>query len=336
MRIAINGFGRIGRQVFRIAHSRPEVTVVAINDLAPPKALAHLLQYDSHYGRFGAKVEVTAAGLTVDGKVVHVSAEKDPTRLPWQELGIDVVVECTGKFKERDTAGKHLQAGAKKVLISSPATGEDITIVLGCNEDRYLHDQHHIISNASCTTNGLGPMAKVLHEEFGIVKGLMNTVHAITNDQSILDQVHSDLRRARTAGQSIIPSTTGAAKAIGLVLPELKGKLNGFALRVPTTTVSIVDLTAEVSKPATKESVNAAFRQAAAGPLAGILGVSDEPLVSIDYLGDTRSSIVDLELTQVIGDNLVKVCSWYDNEWGYSCRMVDVLSLIAKHMEQVG
>lgn len=336
MRIAINGFGRIGRQVFRIAHSRPEVTVVAINDLAPPKALAHLLQYDSNYGRFGAKVEVTAAGLTVDGKVVHVSAEKDPTRLPWQELGIDVVVECTGKFKERDTAGKHLQAGAKKVLISSPATGEDITIVLGCNEDRYLHDQHHIISNASCTTNGLGPMAKVLHEEFGIVKGLMNTVHAITNDQSILDQVHSDLRRARTAGQSIIPSTTGAAKAIGLVLPELKGKLNGFALRVPTTTVSIVDLTAEVSKPATKESVNAAFRQAAAGPLAGILGVSDEPLVSIDYLGDTRSSIVDLELTQVIGDNLVKVCSWYDNEWGYSCRMVDVLSLIAKHMEQVG
>jgi len=336
VRIAINGFGRIGRQVFRIAHSRPEVTVVAINDLAPPKALAHLLQYDSNYGRFGAKVEVTAAGLTVDGKVVHVSAEKDPTRLPWQELGIDVVVECTGKFKERDTAGKHLQAGAKKVLISSPATGEDITIVLGCNEDRYLHDQHHIISNASCTTNGLGPMAKVLHEEFGIVKGLMNTVHAITNDQSILDQVHSDLRRARTAGQSIIPSTTGAAKAIGLVLPELKGKLNGFALRVPTTTVSIVDLTAEVSKPATKESVNAAFRQAAAGPLAGILGVSDEPLVSIDYLGDTRSSIVDLELTQVIGDNLVKVCSWYDNEWGYSCRMVDVLSLIAKHMEQVG
>lgn len=333
MRIAINGFGRIGRQVFRIAHKREDLTIVAINDLAPPKALAHLLQYDSNYGRFDAKVEVTAAGFSVDGKAIRVTAEKDPTRLPWRELEVDVVVECTGKFKERDTAGKHLQAGAKKVLISSPATGEDITIVLGCNDDKYSHADHHIISNASCTTNGLGPMAKVLHQEFGIVKGLMNTVHAFTNDQSILDQVHSDLRRARTAGQSIIPSSTGAAKAIGLVLPELKGKLNGFALRVPTTTVSIVDLTVEVSKPTTKEAVNAAFCRAAAGPLAGILGVSDEPLVSVDYLGDTRSSIVDLELTQVIGDTLVKVCSWYDNEWGYSCRMVDVLSLIAKHMQ---
>jgi glyceraldehyde 3-phosphate dehydrogenase len=333
MRIAINGFGRIGRQVFRIAHKREDLTIVAINDLAPPKALAHLLQYDSNYGRFDAKVEVTAEGFSVDGKAIRVTAEKDPTRLPWRELEVDVVVECTGKFKERDTAGKHLQAGAKKVLISSPATGEDITIVLGCNDDKYSHADHHIISNASCTTNGLGPMAKVLHQEFGIVKGLMNTVHAFTNDQSILDQVHSDLRRARTAGQSIIPSSTGAAKAIGLVLPELKGKLNGFALRVPTTTVSIVDLTVEVSKPTTKEAVNAAFRKAAEGPLAGILGVSDEPLVSVDYLGDTRSSIVDLELTQVIGDTLVKVCSWYDNEWGYSCRMVDVLSLIAKHMQ---
>lgn len=333
MRIAINGFGRIGRQVFRIAHKREDLTIVAINDLAPPKALAHLLQYDSNYGRFDAKVEVTAEGFSVDGKAIRVTAEKDPTRLPWRELEVDVVVECTGKFKERDTAGKHLQAGAKKVLISSPATGEDITIVLGCNDDKYSHADHHIISNASCTTNGLGPMAKVLHQEFGIVKGLMNTVHAFTNDQSILDQVHSDLRRARTAGQSIIPSSTGAAKAIGLVLPELKGKLNGFALRVPTTTVSIVDLTVEVSKPTTKEAVNAAFCRAAAGPLAGILGVSDEPLVSVDYLGDTRSSIVDLELTQVIGDTLVKVCSWYDNEWGYSCRMVDVLSLIAKHMQ---
>lgn len=333
MRIAINGFGRIGRQVFRIAHKREDLTIVAINDLAPPKALAHLLQYDSNYGRFDANVEVTAEGFSVDGKAIRVTAEKDPTRLPWRELEVDVVVECTGKFKERDTAGKHLQAGAKKVLISSPATGEDITIVLGCNDDKYSHADHHIISNASCTTNGLGPMAKVLHQEFGIVKGLMNTVHAFTNDQSILDQVHSDLRRARTAGQSIIPSSTGAAKAIGLVLPELKGKLNGFALRVPTTTVSIVDLTVEVSKPTTKEAVNAAFCRAAAGPLAGILGVSDEPLVSVDYLGDTRSSIVDLELTQVIGDTLVKVCSWYDNEWGYSCRMVDVLSLIAKHMQ---
>jgi len=333
VRIAINGFGRIGRQVLRIAHRREDLTIVAINDLAPSKALAHLLQYDSNYGRFDAKVEVTAEGFNVDGKALRVTAEKDPLRLPWRELEIDVVVECTGKFKERDTAGKHLQAGAKKVLISSPATGEDITIVLGCNDDKYSHADHHIISNASCTTNGLGPVAKVLHQEFGIVKGLMNTIHAFTNDQSILDQVHSDLRRARTAGQSIIPSSTGAAKAIGLVLPELQGKLNGFALRVPTTTVSIVDLTVEVSKPTTKEQVNEAFRKAAAGSLAGILGVSDEPLVSIDYLGDTRSSIVDLELTQVIGDTLVKVCSWYDNEWGYSCRMVDVLSLIARHMQ---
>jgi len=333
MRIAINGFGRIGRQVFRIAHRRENLTIVAVNDLAPPKALAHLLRYDSNYGRFDAKVEVNGADFSVDGKDIRVTSEKDPTRLPWRELEVDVVVECTGKFKERDTAGKHLQAGAKKVLISSPATGEDITIVLGCNDEKYSHADHHIISNASCTTNGLGPMAKVLHQEFGIVKGLMNTVHAFTNDQSILDQVHSDFRRARTAGQSIIPSSTGAAKAIGLVLPELKGKLNGFALRVPTTTVSIVDLTVEVAKPTTKEAVNAAFRKAADGPLAGILGVSDEPLVSVDYLGDTRSSIVDLELTQVIGDTLVKVCSWYDNEWGYSCRMVDVLSLIAKHMQ---
>lgn len=332
MRIAINGFGRIGRQVLRIAHTRPEIEIVAINDLAQPKALAHLLKYDSNYGKFSAEVSLCQDGFVVDGKKVSVTHEKDPARLPWGELGIDVVVECTGKFKERETASKHLQAGAKKVLISAPAKDEDITIVMGCNEHNYSHEKHSIISNASCTTNGLGPMAKVLHEEFGIVKGLMNTIHAFTNDQSILDQVHSDLRRARTASQSIIPSTTGAAKAIGLVLPELKGKLNGFALRVPTTTVSIVDLTVELARPATAELINDAFRKAAAGPLKGILGVSDEPLVSIDYLGDTRSSIVDLDLTMVVGGNMVKVCSWYDNEWGYSCRMVDVLSMISTYM----
>ena len=329
MRIAINGFGRIGRQVFRIAHIRPELEIVAINDLADPKALAHLLKYDSNYGRLDANVQLLDDGFAVDGKKVKVIAERDPAKLPWADLGIDVVVECTGLFKERKTAGKHIEAGAKKVLISAPAKDEDLTIVLGCNEDKYDHANHHIISNASCTTNALGPMAKVLHEEFGIVKGLMNTIHAFTNDQRILDVVHSDLRRARTASQSIIPTTTGAAKAIGLVLPELKGKLNGFALRVPTTTVSIVDLTVELSKPVTNELLNDAFRKAANGKLKGILGVSDEPLVSIDYLGDTRSSIIDLELTMVVGENMAKVCTWYDNEWGYSCRMVDVLSMIA-------
>lgn len=329
MRIAINGFGRIGRQVFRIAHNRPELEIVAINDLADPKALAHLLKFDSNYGRFEADVKSLADGFEVNGKKVLVFAERDPAKLPWSDLNIDVVVECTGLFKERKTAGKHIEAGAKKVLISAPAKDEDLTIVIGCNEDKYDHAKHHIISNASCTTNALGPMAKVLHEEFGIIKGLMNTIHAFTNDQRILDVVHSDLRRARTASQSIIPTTTGAAKAIGLVLPELKGKLNGFSLRVPTTTVSIVDLTVELAKPVTNEMINDAFRRAAAGKLKGILGVSDEPLVSIDYLGDTRSSIVDLELTMVVGDNMAKVCTWYDNEWGYSCRMVDVLSMIA-------
>lgn len=329
MRIAINGFGRIGRQVFRIARNQPELEIVAINDLADPKALAHLLKYDSNYGRLDAEVQLLDDGFMVDGKKVKALAERDPVKLPWASLGIDVVVECTGFFRERKTASKHIEAGAKKVLISAPAKDEDITIVLGCNEDKYDHAKHHIISNASCTTNGLGPMAKVLNDEFGIVKGLMNTIHAFTNDQRILDQVHDDLRRARTASQSIIPTTTGAAKAIGLVLPELKGKLNGFALRVPTTTVSIIDLTVELSRPVTNAEVNDAFRKAANGKLKGILGVSDEPLVSVDYLGDTRSSIVDLELTMVVGENMVKVCTWYDNEWGYSCRMVDVLSMIA-------
>ncbi|MBS3938584.1 MAG: type I glyceraldehyde-3-phosphate dehydrogenase [Peptococcaceae bacterium] len=335
MKIAINGFGRIGRQVFRIAHQRSDLEIVAINDLADAKGLAHLLKYDSNYGRFDAEVSLGEGGIVVDGRFIKVFAEKDPLRLPWGEMAVDVVVECSGKFKERDTAGKHITAGAKKVLISSPATGEDLTLVLGCNQDKYDHAKHHIISNASCTTNGLGPMAKVLSDEFGIVKGLMNTIHAFTNDQSILDQIHPDLRRARTASQSIIPSTTGAAKAIGLVLPELKGKLNGFALRVPTTTVSVVDLTVELARPATAEQINAAFRAAADGPMKGILGVSDEPLVSVDYVGDPRSSIIDLALTMVIGENMAKVCAWYDNEWGFSCRMVDVLSLIADHYAQV-
>ena len=329
MRIAINGFGRIGRQVFRIAMERPELSIVAINDLSDASGLAHLLKYDSNYGKLPHEVALYGDHLVVGRHRVRVLAEKDPLALPWDELGVDVVVECTGIFRDRDKVGKHIIAGAKKVLISAPGKDEDITLVLGCNEDKYDHEIHHIISNASCTTNALGPMAKVLNDEFGIVKGLMNTIHAFTNDQRILDQVHSDLRRARTASQSIIPTGTGAALAIGLVLPELKGKLNGFALRVPTTTVSIVDLTVELSRAVTKEEVNDAFCRAAAGKMQGILGVSDEPLVSVDYLGDTRSSIVDMELTQVIGGNLVKVCTWYDNEWGYSCRMVDVLSMIA-------
>jgi glyceraldehyde 3-phosphate dehydrogenase len=332
MRIAINGFGRIGRQVFRIALQRPELEIVAINDLAEARSLAHLLKYDSNYGRLDAEVSLTEKGISVMGREVAVLAERDPANLPWAEMGVDVVVECTGLFKDRPKAMKHIEAGAKKVLISSPAKDEDITIVLGCNGDKYDPKNHHIISNASCTTNALGPMAKVLQDEFGIVKGLMNTIHAFTNDQRILDQVHSDLRRARTASQSIIPTTTGAAKAIGLVLPELKGKLNGYALRVPTTTVSVVDLTVELAKPVTNELINDAFRRAANGPMQGILGVSDEPLVSIDFLGDTRSSIIDLELTMVVGENMAKVCAWYDNEWGYSYRMVDVLAMIAESL----
>lgn len=330
MRIAINGFGRIGRQVFRIAMERPELSLVAINDLSDARGLAHLLKYDSNYGKLPHDVTLEGDHLLVGRHSVRVFAERDPASLPWRELDVDVVVECTGFFRDKEKAGRHISAGARKVLISAPGKDEDITLVLGCNEDKYDHENHHIISNASCTTNALAPMAKVLNDEFGIVKGLMNTIHAFTNDQRILDQVHSDLRRARTASQSIIPTGTGAAKAIGLVLPELKGKLNGFALRVPTTTVSIVDLTAEVSREVTREEINDAFRRAAAGKMQGILGVSDEPLVSIDYLGDTRSSIVDMELTQVIGGNLVKVCTWYDNEWGYSCRMVDVLSMISQ------
>lgn len=329
MRIAINGFGRIGRQVFRIAMERPELSIVAINDLSDAKGLAHLLKYDSNYGKLPHDVSLQDDHIVVGEHKARVLAERDPANLPWGELGVDIVVECTGFFRDRDKAGKHITAGAKKVLISAPAKDEDITMVLGCNEDKYEHENHHIISNASCTTNALGPIAKVLNDEFGIVKGLMNTIHAFTNDQRILDQVHSDLRRARTASQSIIPTSTGAAEAIGLVLPELNGKLNGFSLRVPTTTVSIVDLTVELARPTTRQEINEAFSRAAAGQMRGILGVSNEQLVSIDYLGDTRSSIVDLELTQVIGGNLAKVCTWYDNEWGYSCRMVDVLCLIA-------
>lgn len=329
VRVGINGFGRIGRIVYRAALGNPDIEVVAANDLADVETNAHLLKYDSTHGRLNRSVEVKEGALYVDGKELKVFAEKDPAKLPWGDLGVDVVVESTGVFRDREGAGKHLSAGAKKVIITAPAKGEDITIVLGVNEDKYDPKAHHIVSNASCTTNCLAPVAKVLDDVFTIKRGMMTTVHAYTNDQRILDLVHKDLRRARAAGQSIIPTTTGAAKAVGLVLPHLKGKLNGFSMRVPTQNVSVVDLVAEVEKPATVESVNDAFKAAAEGSLRGILAYTDEPLVSKDFNGDPHSSIVDGLSTMVIEDTMVKVIAWYDNEWGYSMRVVDLVAFMA-------
>ncbi|MDD3840126.1 MAG: type I glyceraldehyde-3-phosphate dehydrogenase [Clostridia bacterium] len=331
VKVAINGFGRIGRNAFKVgmAKYKDEIEFVAINDLTDAGTLAHLLKYDSLFGRFEGEVEAKEGALVVDGKEIKIFAERDPENLPWKELGVDVVIEATGLFRDREKASKHIKAGAKKVVISAPAKNEDITIVMGVNEDKYDAENHHIISNASCTTNCLAPFAKVLNDEFGIVKGLMTTVHAYTNDQKILDLPHSDLRRARAAALSMIPTTTGAAKAVALVLPELKGKLNGFAMRVPTPTVSVVDLVAELEKEATVEEINAAFKQAAEGSMKGVLGFSEEPLVSIDYKKDARSSIVDGLSTMVIEGNMVKVLSWYDNEWGYSNRIIDLVSYIA-------
>jgi glyceraldehyde 3-phosphate dehydrogenase len=329
-KIAINGFGRIGRAVFRNALNHPELEVVAVNDLTDAKTLAHLLKYDSVHGKLDASVEVTDEGFVVDGKTVRVIAERDPAQLPWGELGVDLVVESTGRFTKREDAAKHLEAGAKKVIISAPAKNEDLTVVMGVNEDKYDPATHQVISNASCTTNCLAPVVKVLHEQFGVRRGLMTTVHAYTNDQQILDLPHKDLRRARAAGMSIIPTTTGAAVAVAKVLPELAGKLNGFAMRVPTPNVSVVDFVAELGKEVTAEEVNEALRQAAEGKLKGILGYSDEPLVSRDFNGDTRSSIVDALSTMVLEGNMVKVVSWYDNEWGYSNRVVDLAAYIAK------
>jgi glyceraldehyde 3-phosphate dehydrogenase len=335
-RIGINGFGRIGRQVFKaIRDFYPDtLEVVAANDIGDVKTMAHLLKYDSNYGHFNGTVEVTDEGLLVDGKLLKILAERDPANLPWGELGVDIVVESTGIFRDRAGASKHIQAGAKKVIISAPAKGEDLTIVLGVNDDMYDTTQHHIVSNASCTTNCLAPAAKVVNDKFGIVKGLMTTIHAYTNDQRILDLPHKDLRRARAAAMSIIPTTTGAAKAVALVIPELKGKFDGYALRVPISTVSVVDFTATVQKPTTTEELRQAFRDAAAGPLKGILAAVDEPLVSIDYKGDPHSSSVDLEFTQVLGGegDMVKVVTWYDNEWGYSCRTVDLANLMASKL----
>lgn len=334
IRVGINGFGRIGRNAFKIAQEKlnKDIEIVAINDLTDTQTLAHLLKYDSCFGKFNGTVEATEDSLIVNGKKIKVLAEKDPKNLPWKDLGVDIVVESTGLFTKREKAIAHVEAGAKKVIISAPAKDEDITIVLGVNEDKYDPEKHVIISNASCTTNCLAPFAKVLDENFGIEKGLMTTVHSYTNDQRILDLPHKDLRRARAAAESIIPTTTGAAKAVALVLPQLKGKLNGLAMRVPTPTVSVTDLVCEVRKETTVEEVNAALKKAAEGELKGIMAFSDEPLVSIDYRQDPHSSIVDGLSTMVMGGNMVKVVSWYDNEWGYSNRIVDLVNYIAARM----
>jgi glyceraldehyde 3-phosphate dehydrogenase len=332
-RVAINGFGRIGRNILRAAKKYgADLEFVAVNDLTDADTLAHLLRYDSVHGRYPGSVEVSGDGLKVDGSDLRVTAERDPANLPWDELGVDIVFEATGIFTQADKARAHMDAGAKKVVITAPAKGEDITIVLGVNEDRYEADNHHIISNASCTTNCLAPVVKVLLDSFGFQRGVMTTIHAYTNDQNILDLPHKDLRRARAAAMSIIPTTTGAAKATGLVLPEVKGRIDGLAMRVPTPDVSIVDLVAELEQDVSVEQVNQAMRDAASGNLKGVLEVSDEPLVSIDYVGHPASSIVDARSTFVIEDRLVKVVSWYDNEWGYSVRCVDLAGYIAERM----
>jgi glyceraldehyde 3-phosphate dehydrogenase len=329
IRVGINGFGRIGRNVLRAALSASsDLEFVAVNDITDAKTLAHLLKYDSIHGPLRGTVKAEDKALLVDGKRIQVFSERDPAKLPWGDLGVGVVLECTGLFTARDKAAAHLAGGAKKVIISAPATGADLTICFGVNHTAYKTSEHHVVSNASCTTNCLAPVAKVLHEKFGIVRGLMTTVHAYTNDQQILDLPHKDLRRARAAALSMIPTTTGAARAVGEVLPELKGKLDGMAIRVPTSNVSIVDLVAELKQTATNQQVNDALRAAAAGPLKGILACTDEELVSIDFNGSTVSSTVDLSLTKVIDGNFLKVLSWYDNEMGFSNRLVDVSTMI--------
>jgi len=325
VRVGINGFGRIGRNIMRAAIGNNGIDFVAVNDLTNAATLAHLLKYDSVLGNLAADVKATADGISVDGEAFKVLSVKDPAQLPWKDLGVDVVFESTGLFTNRDAAAKHLQAGAKKVIITAPAKGPDVTIVLGVNEQTYDPAKHHIISNASCTTNCLAPVAKVVHECFGLRKGWMTTVHSYTNDQQLLDLPHKDLRRARAAALSIIPTTTGAATAVGEVLPELKGRLDGFAMRVPTPNVSVVDLNALVDRKTTAEAVNAAFREAANGRMKGILACSDEELVSIDFKRNPHSSIVDAPYTKVMDGDFVKVVSWYDNEWGYSTRCVDLL-----------
>ena len=330
VKVGINGFGRIGRNIMRAAMGDTNIDFVAVNDLTSAKTLAHLLKYDSVLGNLHATVEATADSISVDGDALKVLSVRDPAQLPWKDLGVDIVFESTGLFTERAGAAKHIAAGAKKVVITAPAKGPDLTIVLGVNDEKYDPQQHHIISNASCTTNCLAPLAKVIHEAFGIKKGWMTTIHSYTNDQQLLDLPHKDLRRARAAALSMIPTTTGAALAVGEVLPELKGKLDGFAMRVPTPNVSVVDLAALVDKPTSGDAVNAALKQAAEGPLKGILQFSTEELVSIDFKGNPHSSIVDAPYTKVMDGDFVKVLSWYDNEWGYSNRCVDLLRLLVK------
>ena len=333
VRVGINGFGRIGRQSLKaIIERAPDVEVVAVNDLVDVSMNALLFKHDSTYGTFPGEVSHTDDSIVVDGREIKVLQIADPAQLPWKDLGVDIVIESTGRFTDADKARAHVAAGAKKVLISAPAKKEDVTIVLGVNESAYDPAKHVIISNASCTTNCLAPAAKVVHDKFTIRRGLMNTIHSYTNDQRILDVAHKDPRRARSAGLNIIPTTTGAAKALALVIPDLKGKFDGFSLRVPTPTVSVVDFTAELEKDTTVEELNQAFRDAAAGPLKGILGASDEPLVSTDFRGDDRSSIVDLPSNMVLGGNFVKVIAWYDNEWGYSCRVADLVRYIAERL----
>lgn len=331
LRVGINGFGRIGRPVFKIAQEKfgKDAEIVLINDLTDPKTLAHLLKYDSTYGVYGGDVEAKEHSIVVNGKEVEICAETKPENIKWGEYGVDVVIESTGRFTSKESAMAHVAGGAKKVIISAPAKNEDITVVMGVNEDKYDPEKHVVISNASCTTNCLAPVAKVLHENFGIVKGLMNTIHSYTNDQRILDQPHSDLRRSRAAALSIIPTTTGAAKAVSLVLPELKGKLTGLSMRVPTPTVSVVDLVCDLEKNVTVDEVNAALKRAAENELKGILEYCEEPLVSIDFKGNPHSSILDALSTMVIQDNMVKIISWYDNEWGYSNRIVDLIKYMA-------
>jgi glyceraldehyde 3-phosphate dehydrogenase len=334
VKVGINGFGRIGRQVLKAMKEnyRDDFDVVAVNDLFDTKTNAHLFKYDSNFGRYDGTVEVVGDDIVVDGDRIKVFAERDPAKLPWGDLGVEIVVESTGVFRDGKKAAAHVSAGAKKVIMSAPAKpadSVDLTIVLGVNDEMYDPAQHHILSNASCTTNCLAPAAKVVFDNFGIVKGLMTTIHSYTNDQKVLDFAHKDLRRARAAALNVIPTTTGAAKALALVIPELKGKFDGFALRVPTPTVSIVDFVALLEKDATVDEVNAAFKAAAEGPMKGILGFSDEPLVSMDYKGDPRSSIIDGLSTMMIAGNMVKVVAWYDNEWAYSVRVCDLAKLMA-------
>lgn len=329
VKVGINGFGRIGRVVFRAALNNPNIEIVAVNDLTDANMLAHLLKYDSVHGTLNEEVKVDGEYLVVGGHKVKVIAERDPAQLGWGDLGVDVVIESTGRFTKREDAAKHLEAGAKKVIISAPASNEDITVVMGVNHENYDPANHHVISNASCTTNCLAPFAKVLNDKFGIKRGMMTTIHSYTNDQQILDLPHKDYRRARAAAENIIPTTTGAAKAVSLVLPELKGKLNGGAVRVPTPNVSLVDLVAELEKEVTAEEINAAFKAAAEGELKGILAYSEEPLVSGDYNGSKQSSTIDALSTMVMEGNMVKVISWYDNEAGYSNRVVDLVDYIA-------